>query len=80
MSCLTIFLVVFAISSSFIIADDPCRFESTKGVIDLTSLGRTNGTAAYPDVIPSAATNYSTLLLFFSCLKISYMIFGNYRI
>ncbi|CAF3633940.1 unnamed protein product [Rotaria sp. Silwood1] len=58
MSWLTIF-TCFAFLSSLIIANDPCRFESsTKGVIDLTSLGRTDGKAAYPDKLPSTGSGY----------------------
>ncbi|CAF3590683.1 unnamed protein product [Rotaria sp. Silwood1] len=58
MSWLTIF-TCFAFLSSLIIADDPCRFESsTKGVIDLTSLGRTDGKAAYPDKLPTTGSGY----------------------
>ncbi|CAF3675806.1 unnamed protein product [Rotaria sp. Silwood1] len=57
MSWLTIF-TCFASLSSLIIADDPCRFEATKGVIDLTSLGRTDGKAAYPDKLPPTGSGY----------------------
>ncbi|CAF5118960.1 unnamed protein product, partial [Rotaria sp. Silwood1] len=62
MSWLTIF-TCFAFLSSLIIANDPCRFESTKGVIDLTSLGRTDGKAAYPDKLPPTGSGYSMLNL-----------------
>ncbi|CAF3746251.1 unnamed protein product [Rotaria sordida] len=58
MSWLTIF-TSFVVLSSLITADDPCRYEHpTKGVIDLTSLGRTDGKPAYPDKIPSTGSNY----------------------
>ncbi|CAF2573694.1 unnamed protein product [Rotaria sp. Silwood2] len=55
---LTIF-INFAVLSSLVIADDPCRFQDPKnGVIDLTSLGRTDGKAAYADKIPPTGSNY----------------------
>ncbi|CAF0927207.1 unnamed protein product [Rotaria sp. Silwood1] len=58
MSWLTIF-TSFAVLSSLVIADDPCRFEyPAKGVIDLTSLGRTDGKPAYPDKLPLTGSGY----------------------
>ncbi|CAF2813703.1 unnamed protein product [Rotaria sp. Silwood2] len=58
MSWLTIF-TGFAVLSSLIIADDPCRYQDTKkGVLDLTSVGRTDGKAAYADKIPPTVFNY----------------------
>jgi hypothetical protein len=62
---LTIFVVVFTISSPFIIAEDPCRFSHTKGVIDLTSLAQTDGRPKYADQIPPSGPNYSMFTLFF---------------
>jgi hypothetical protein len=59
-----IFLVIFTISFSAIFADDPCRFVHPKGVIDLTSLGRTDGKPAYPDQVPTAIPFYSMFILF----------------
>jgi hypothetical protein len=57
-----------------------CRFEYPgKGIIDLTTLGRGDGIAAFPDKIPPSGSNYSMLSLFF-CLDISYTVFINYRI
>jgi hypothetical protein len=51
--------LVFILSLSTILADNPCRFESPeKGVIDLTTLGRTDGQAAYPYRFPLAASGY----------------------
>ncbi len=44
---------------------DSCRFSHTKGVIDLTSLGRRDGIAKYLDQIPPTGSNYSMLMLFF---------------
>ncbi len=80
MSSLTIFTVILAFLSSLIIADDPCRYEYPgKGIIDLTTLGRTDGIAAYPDKLPPSGSNYSMLSLFFY-LDISYTVFINYRI
>ena len=66
LSCFTILLIVFGILSSSITADNPCRFQdASKGVIDLTSLGRTDGKAAYLNVIPTTGSNYSAFILFF---------------
>jgi hypothetical protein len=62
---LTISIVVLAIQSSGIIAQDACKYtDPQKGTIDLTSLGRTDGRPAYPDRIPSSGSNYSTFKLF----------------
>ncbi len=67
MSSLTILIITFASLSSLIIADNPCRFEYPgKGVVDLTTLGRRDGNAAYQDVVPSESF-YST---FTFCLEI----------
>jgi hypothetical protein len=44
---------------------DSCRFSHTKGVIDLTSLGRRDGRPQYADQIPPTGSNYSMLTLFF---------------
>ncbi len=63
MILLTIFTVVFAILPS-LINGDACRFQHTKGVIDLTSLGRTDGRPQYPDQLPPSGSNYSMLILF----------------
>ncbi|CAF3966120.1 unnamed protein product [Rotaria sordida] len=57
-SWLTIF-TYFTVLSSLIIADDPCRYQHpTKGGLDLTSLGRTDGKPAYPDKISSTGSGY----------------------
>ena len=64
MSRMVVFTVSFILMSSVILADDPCRFEyASKGVIDLSSLGNTNGTAAFPDQSAGAGSNYSQLFL-----------------
>jgi hypothetical protein len=64
MSCVTIFIVILVIQSLGITADDPCRFETSKGVIDLSSLARDDGQPAYQDRVPSSGSNnYSTLNL-----------------
>ena len=41
-----------------VFADDPCRFEGPKGIIDLTSLGRIDGKPAFFDLIPTTGSNY----------------------
>jgi hypothetical protein len=59
------FIIVFlAIQSLTITADDPCRFETSKGVIDLSSLARDDGRAAFADEIPQSGNDYSKLNLF----------------
>ncbi len=63
MSCVTTFIVILAIQSLGITADDPCRFETSKGVIDLTSLARDDGQPAYEDIVPPTGSTYSTLNL-----------------
>jgi hypothetical protein len=62
----TILLIIFAGLSSSITADDPCWFQDvSKGVIDLTSLGRPDGKAAYPDRVPPTGSNHSFRLVLF---------------
>jgi hypothetical protein len=64
MSRVLFFTVSFILKSAVIIADDPCRFEyASKGVIDLSALGNTNGTAAFLDRSAGAGSNYSQLFL-----------------
>ncbi len=58
---------MMGVLSSFNIADDPCRFVHPKGIIDLTSLGRIDGKAAYPDEVPPTGSNYRTSILFLFC-------------
>ena len=45
-------------------AADPCQLEHANGVIDFTSLGRSDGVAAFPNVSPDSASNYSSLTSF----------------
>ncbi len=71
MTWLTIFSIICAVLSSFIIADDPCRFrDPLNGVIDFSSLAATDGRAVYPDTLPKNISNYSKLILY--CLIIYY--------
>jgi hypothetical protein len=66
----TIFIAVLILLFSTICMSDPCRFEHPgKGVIDITSLGRTDGTAAYADRIPSGQSTYSMLILFLAYIR-----------
>ena len=58
-----IIVIVVAALSPTINADDPCRFESARGVIDLTSVGLNNGSPAYPDV-GTVTSNYRMLFFF----------------
>jgi len=62
----TICTVVLILSlSASLFADDPCRFDfPANGIIDLTSLARTNGTPAYADINSTTASHYSILILF----------------
>jgi hypothetical protein len=62
MSWITTFTVSFAVLALLTNADDPCRFQDTKGIIDLTTLGKTDGKPAYPDKAPTTGSNYSTLI------------------
>ena len=60
-------IIIFIVGSTLLLStlcvSDPCRFEHPgKGVIDITTLGRTDGKAAYADKVPSAETNYSMLI------------------
>lgn len=76
---LTIFVVIFTILSSFIIAEDPCRFSHTKGVIDISSLAREDGLPKYADQIPPTGSNYSMLMLFFVLIfLIQYLLIVEY--
>ena len=61
---LTVCTLSISVLLTIINADTPCRFISEKGLIDLTSLANTDGTAAYPDKLPPTGSNYSTLILF----------------
>ena len=57
---------VFALLSTAIRADDPCRFEvPAKGVIDISSLGKSDGSAAFPDRPAGVGSNYSQLLFLY---------------
>ncbi|CAF5012960.1 unnamed protein product [Rotaria socialis] len=48
----------FAILSLLIIADDSCRYQTDKGVIDISSLARTDDKAKYLDKVPATASGY----------------------
>ena len=62
----TIFIVVLTLFCSTICAADPCRFEDPeKGVIDITTLGRTDGNATYADRAPLVPSGYRMLNLLF---------------
>ena len=62
MSRVILFTVSAALLFAGIRADDPCRFEyPAKGVIDLSSLAKTDGTAAFPDQPAGAGSSYSEL-------------------
>ncbi|CAM4883261.1 unnamed protein product [Rotaria socialis] len=57
MSWFKIFTIFIAFSS-VTIADDPCRYQTEKGVIDLSSLARTDDKAKYPDKLPATGSGY----------------------
>ena len=42
-------------------SDDPCRLEDPRGVIDLTSLGRSDGSPLFPGAVPGDGSNFSSL-------------------
>jgi hypothetical protein len=65
MSWSRIVIILVIILSPTTDANDPCRFESTRGVIDLTSLGLNNGSAAYPK--EGQVTSNYRMLFFFWC-------------
>jgi len=56
----TTYIILFAISSPLIIADDACKVtDSTKGTIDISTLSSTDGSAKFKDLIPTqSATNW----------------------
>ncbi len=56
------FIIAFIILPSLILGD-PCRYQSDKGIIDLTSVGRMDGIAAYIDRIPPTDHPYSMSIL-----------------
>ncbi|CAF1656613.1 unnamed protein product, partial [Adineta ricciae] len=55
----TILITFLILLYSTICISDPCRFEYPgKGVIDITSLGRSDGKAAYADILPLIPSGY----------------------
>lgn len=61
---LTIVIVILTIQSSIIIADNPCEFQTGQGLINLTTVAKNDGTAAYPDQPTAVGSNFSRLYLF----------------
>jgi len=60
---MTMSIIVLIVSFAVAFAADPCRFEYPgKGVIDLTSLGRTDGKAAYADKQQAVQPVYSLFI------------------
>lgn len=51
--------LIFLFVIQLILAEDPCRYQTSKGLIDLTSVGRNDGTAAYQDQLPATGSSYS---------------------
>ena len=68
------FIVVFLLSLSIAFAADPCRFEYPgKGVIDLTTLGHTDGTPAFSYPMGMLTVGYSmSMIFYFNSYKIQY--------
>jgi len=57
----------FLLTVSVVFAADPCRFEHSElGVIDLTTLGRTDGIAAFADRPTDTPILFSMLISFSS--------------
>lgn len=62
------FLPVLILHSSNIAFADPCRFElSGKGVIDLSSVGFSNGSSAFPESDPGPFSSFSNSWIFPWC-------------
>lgn len=59
---LTIFIIVFSILLPFSISGNPCRFESNGSVIDLSSVGLTNGTAKYDNRKTQLQSSFSMFI------------------
>lgn len=60
-----IFTIIFTLLFSIVIAADPCRFEYPgRGVIDLTTVGRTDGTAAFENATTTPGSGYRTYIYF----------------
>jgi len=60
------FIVAFIFLFSIGVAADSCRFEYPgKGVIDLTTLGHTDGTPAFTYPIDTFTDGYSMSMIFF---------------
>ena len=62
-------IAVFILSFSIAIAQNPCRYEhAEKGVIDITTIGHSDGTAAFADQFQanvSNTTGYSMSAIFY---------------
>jgi hypothetical protein len=63
---MNLIIVALILSFSIAVESDPCRFEYPgKGVIDITTIGHSDGTAAFVNRVPASGTsNYSILMLF----------------
>jgi hypothetical protein len=76
-----IFAIVSILSFSIAYAADPCRFEYPgKGVIDLTTLGRTDGQATYADRRPAKESGYSMFILLSNYFSICSTMFFYFRV
>lgn len=59
---LKVFTIIFTALLPLINADDPCRFEDpSRGVVDLTSIARTDGQPSYTDIMLTMGTIYRML-------------------
>jgi hypothetical protein len=76
----TIFIITFGVLFSAIAADDPCRFEYyPTGVIDLTSVGNTNGTASFADNTADFKNHpWSMFICYFLIRIIQYLLIIDY--
>jgi len=50
-------------------SEDPCRFESNQGAIDLSSVGLFNGTAKYDNRNTEHKTDYSMFTVQFNDIR-----------
>ena len=76
---LTSFTIVFSLLLSFCISENPCRFESNDDIIDLISVGLSNGTAKYNDRKTPLHPDYSLFNIKFISILIKKKYFINCR-
>lgn len=68
---LTKFVICLVYLCSVVLADNPCRYETPHGVIDLTSIGKADNTPIFQNIPTREASDYS---LFFHLRMIKFRI------